>query len=184
MRNWQKYVRRRIESARAAAVAAAIALALGLLVTSPAPRALAADLHAFWDSRCAGCHRHAGEFARNHLKVKDGRLVGRQPDRDVCAFLSGHGAGPGLADDVCAMLTAQATTPSLFKDKCAGCHDTAAELARTGLVRRAPHTLQSKADGRDLDELLRTHGKLEAVEAARLLETLQRVYSEVHGVGP
>lgn len=184
MRNCQHDVRWRSVAARAVSVAAAIALALGLFVTSPAPRAMAADLHAFWDSRCASCHRHAGEFARNHLKIKDGRLAGRRPDRDICAFLVEHGAGPEQAEGVCKMLTAQSATPSLFKNKCAACHDTAAELARTGLVRGASGTLQTKADGRDLTDLLRSHGGLEPSEAAIVVETLRRVFDEVHDKAP
>lgn len=144
---------------------------------------MAADLHAFWDSRCATCHRHAGEFARNHLKVRDGRLTGRKADRDVCAFLVEHGAGEALADAVCHMLTAQSATPSLFKENCASCHETAAELARTGLVSGDGGTLKGKENGRDLAEFLVTHGTLEPGAMATVVETLRRVYREVHDAG-
>lgn len=151
--------------------------------TVPPSRVHAVDLHAFWDRRCASCHRHAGEFARNHLKVKDGQLVGRKPDRNLCAFLVEHGAGPDLADDVCKMLTAQAATRSLFKDRCATCHDTAAELARTGLVPGDGGALKGKESGRDLAEFLITHGKFDPGELAIVADTLRRVFLEVHDAG-
>lgn len=154
-------------------------LALPLVCAIPGPCVFAADLHAFWDSRCANCHRHAGEFARNHLKIKDGRLTGRNPERDVCAFLVGHGAGEALAGAVCQMLSAQSATPSLFKQKCAGCHETAADLARTGLVPGDGGALKGKSNGRELAEFLVTHGKLEAGELQILVQTLQRVATEV-----
>ncbi len=161
----------------------AVAVTLTIAGMMPAPRAFAVDLHAFWDSRCASCHRHAGEFARNHLKVKEGRLAGRKPDRDVCAFLVGHGAGEERAEEVCRMLTAQSATPSVFKAKCAGCHETAADLARTGLVRDDGGALNGRTGGRELGVLLEGHGKLEPGELAIVVETLLRVYFEVHGTG-
>lgn len=157
-----------------------VVLALSLLAAWPPAPAFATDLHAFWDSRCASCHRHAGEFARNHLKIKDGRLAGRKPGRDVCAFLVEHGAGPELADGVCRMLAAQSATPSLFKERCAGCHETAAELARTGIVASDGGALKGKQNGRELGPFLAAHGKLEPGELAIVMDTLRRVHHEVH----
>lgn len=165
------------------AAAQTLAMVLALAVALPASGAQAADLHAFWDSRCANCHRHAGDFARNHFKLKDGRLFGRNPARDICAYLVGHGAGEEMAQPVCAMLTAQAGTPSLFKNKCASCHETAADLARTGLASGDGGALKGKDNGRDIAEFLTTHGKLEAGEVATVVETLKRVYREVHDAG-
>lgn len=157
----------------------ALMLALGVAVPGLKTAAAASDLHAFWDNRCADCHRHAGEFARNHLKLKDGRLIGRSPARDICAYLVGHGAGDAMAGPLCAMLTAQAGTRSLFKDKCASCHDTAADLARTGLVAGDGGTLKGKDNGRDVAEFLAEHGKLDPGEVPIVVETLKRVFKEV-----
>lgn len=172
-----------IASASLWTLALAVVVPLGLAVARLPADAQTADLHAFWDSRCANCHRHAGEFSRNHFKLKDGRLVGRNPARDICAYLIGHGAGETRAAPVCAMLTAQAETPSLFKNNCASCHETAADLARTGLVQSDGGALKGKDNGRDIAEFLTTHGKLEAGEVAIVVETLKRVYREVHDAG-
>lgn len=158
----------------------AIVLAAMAAVAVTAGAASARDLHDFWDNRCASCHGHAGEFSRNHFKLLDGRLVGRNPARDVCGYLVNHGAGADMAAPVCAMLTAQAATPSLFKSKCAGCHETAADFARTGLVAGEGGTLKGKQNGRDIAEFLTGHGKLDAGEVAKVVSTLKRVYLEVH----
>lgn len=139
----------------------------------------ATDLHAFWDSRCAECHRHAGAFARDHFTVRDGKLIGRNPTRDICAFLQEHGAGPEMAGPVCAMLTAQAATPSLFKSKCASCHGPAAGFARSSLVAGEAGTLKGKDNGRDIADFLVTHGDVSAAERGQLVETLKRVHQEV-----
>ncbi len=39
---------------------------------------------------CRICHGRAAEFAREHLAVRDGTLVGRYSGRDVAEFLGGH----------------------------------------------------------------------------------------------
>lgn len=158
--------------------AGAVVAVLALLATG-VPRSRAADLHAFWDDRCAECHRHAGEFARNHLTLKDGRLVGSKPKRDVCAFLVTHGAGEALAAPICAMLSAQAATPSLFRDKCAACHGTAAELARAGLATAPDGTVHAKSGGREIADFLASHGGLAVDEIPHLAATLRRVLGEV-----
>lgn len=151
---------------------------LSALLTVASGPAAPADLHAFWDDRCAECHGHAAQFARNHLKLKDGRLVGSRASRDVCQFLASHGAGPEMAQPLCAMLAAQAATPSLFKQKCAGCHQTAADLARASLVLEAG-VLKGKANGKPLAGFLVSHGAVTAEEEARLVATLTRVLTEV-----
>lgn len=153
-----------------------------LLGCGPAAPVSAADLHAFWDDRCAECHRHAGEFARNHLKVQDGRLVGRKASRDICDFIAKHGAGETLAGPICAMLTAQAQTRSLFKDTCGGCHGTAADLARGHLAATKDGTLMGKSNGREIGPFLSSHGGLAAGEIPLVVEALNRVYREVGGM--
>ena len=39
-----------------------------------------------------------------------------------------------IADEIYAMLLAQASTPPIYQEKCRGCHQNAAELARTSLA--------------------------------------------------
>jgi hypothetical protein len=157
-------------------------LSLVAVVAVPTGDAAATDLHDIWDSRCAGCHRHAGEFARNHFEVKDGRLVGRKPTRDICGFLASHGGAAAEAKAICAMLTAQAQTPSLFKAKCAGCHESAAALARTGLVTAADGVLKGRQNGQEVAAFLATHGGLAAAEIPTMVGTLTRVLGEVDAV--
>lgn len=39
---------------------------------------------------CRICHGRAADFAREHLAVRDGTLIGRYSGRDVTSFLNGH----------------------------------------------------------------------------------------------
>lgn len=123
--------------------------------SAPAP---AIDLHQFWDGRCSACHGHAGPFARSHLTVRDGRLVGRH-NADLKTFLTQHESGATQADGIYTMLLAQAQTKPIFQQKCAGCHETAAEFARTSLTLR-DGVVVGKSNGKPIAEFLTKHGKL------------------------
>jgi hypothetical protein len=61
-----------------------------LIASFYAAPSLARDIHAFWDSRCGGCHGHAGDFARRYLKVESGKLVGRHHTDNLRLFLGQH----------------------------------------------------------------------------------------------
>jgi hypothetical protein len=85
-----------------------------------------------------------------------------------------------LADEVYAMLLAQASTPPVYQKKCRGCHQNAGELARSSLaINRG--TVVGRNSRRSLADFLPNHVRLNSEELSVLLESLTRVYREVHG---
>lgn len=141
------------------------------------------DLHRVWDDRCAPCHGHAAEFARRTLVVVDGQLLGRHPQRDLEQFLEhhylvGHEIGPFHA-----MLLAQASTvEARFQAQCARCHQSAAALARTGLVWHR-ETLHGRKSGLPVALFLPGHVPLAAGEVVIFERLLSRVIEEVRPRG-
>lgn len=142
--------------------------------------AAAVDVHEFWDGRCGDCHGHAGGFARRHLTVQDGKLIGRH-NTDLNRFLEHHESGGAQASAIYQMLLAQAQTQPVYQQKCAGCHDTAAQFARSSLERRGG-VVVGKTNGRPISEFLKLHGKLSPAEVPVVVDSLTRVLSET--VGP
>jgi hypothetical protein len=154
---------------------------LALLATAIAATfASAADLHQYWDQRCKDCHGHAGDFARAHLSVQDGKLIGRHHAEDLLQFLRHHESGGAYAEPIHAMLLAQASTVPVYRQKCAGCHENAAELVRTS-IERDGNVLLAKSSRRPISALLLRHGKVSPEEAAIVLQSLERVFNETHG---
>ncbi|MCC7348149.1 MAG: hypothetical protein IT538_12180 [Variibacter sp.] len=140
----------------------------------------AIDLHAFWDGRCASCHGHAGQFARTYLRVESGTLVGRHPNRDLKRFLAQHEMGPTYAAAIHAMLLAQARTPPVYQQRCASCHKTAAEFVR-GSLERKDGIIVGRSSQQPLSRFLQRHGGLQPQEASIVVESLTRIFEEVHG---
>lgn len=156
-------------------------LAVFFIALGIASAASALDLHQFWDQRCHECHGHAGDFARRHLKVEKGELVGpHHRGEGLKSFMGRHEMGPQQVDDIYAMLLAQAATQPVYQQKCAGCHQSAAELARASLARR-DDVVVIRGSGRPLSELLQWHGKLSPEEIPVVLNSLARVLGEVEG---
>ena len=156
-------------------------LAVAFMALGVASAASALDLHQFWDQRCHECHGHAGDFARRHFKVEKGELVGpHRRSEDLKTFMGRHEMGPQEVDGVYAMLLAQATTQPVYQQKCAGCHQTAAELARASVARR-DGVVVVRGSGQSLSDLLQRHGKLSREEIPVVLESLVRVLGEVEG---
>lgn len=44
-----------------------------------------------FQSKCAGCHKTAAEFARSSLEMKDGQLTGKASGKPVAQYLAHHG---------------------------------------------------------------------------------------------
>lgn len=148
-----------------------------------AASAAAVDLHEFWDLRCHECHGHAGDFARRHLKVEQGQLVGRhRSGEQLKSFLGRHEMGPDSADGVYRMLLVQAQTKPVYQQKCAGCHQTAAEFARASLSRK-DGVLVGRANGLPVAEFLKGNGKLIQEEIPLVASSLARVLDEVQAGG-
>lgn len=136
------------------------------------PPVVALDLHHFWDQRCGGCHGHAGEFARRYLRVDAGKLIGRHHTDNLRLFLGQHEMSGAIADEIYAMLLAQASTPPVYQN--------AADLVRSSLVIEGG-TVAGRESGRSLANFLPNHARLTSEELSVLVETLTRVYREVHG---
>lgn len=157
---------------------AACLLLLGCIVATAPTAAPGADLHAYWDDRCAACHGDSGPFARATLRVVDGRLAGPHHGTAVDGFLRSHHLAPELHAPVVAMLIAQATTPPLYSTHCAGCHGPAAVLVRESLRWDGTQWV-SRRRGQPLERLLASHGGASAADVHVLARTLRRVAEEV-----
>ncbi len=150
-----------------------------LTAAATAAAAAAPDLHEHWDTRCKPCHGDAAVFARSTLSVDaQGRLLGRHHGDQLDTFLRQHYLGDDLVPPVMAMLKAQVVTTPVFKQKCAGCHESAAALARKSLVLR-DGVLTGRSSGRPVAEFLRNHGGLAGAEVEPMVRTLERVLKEV-----
>lgn len=158
--------------------AAAFAVALGAILGGihPAP---ALDLHATWDGRCAECHGHSADFARRFLRIDGDRVAGPHHGADLPAFLANHYLGPTLAAPMLAMLREQVATEPRYRAKCAGCHGTAAALARETLSLRDGELVGARS-GRPIAGFLTGHARLDAEDAVFFVELLRRVEREVH----
>jgi len=156
------------------------AIVAGVLSVLAAGSASALDLHRYWDDRCAECHGHSATFARQQLSVVDGKLVGKSHRTGLDTFVANHHTNAELAPQLIAMLAAQATTVPLYVAKCAGCHETAAQLARESLALKG-EAVVIKTSARPVADLLKRHGKLTPAEAATMVETLKRIVREVGG---
>jgi mono/diheme cytochrome c family protein len=160
-----------------------IALLCAALVQMAAPAAAGPDgrdLHAYWDGRCKDCHGDSAAFARSTLRLDQGRLAGRHHGGDLTSFLRNHYLTDELVAPVTAMLAAQLSTSPQFKEHCAGCHGTAADLARKSLVLRGS-VLTGKVSGKLVADYLATHGGMPPAEIPAMVKTLQRVLQEVGG---
>ena len=144
---------------RASIIATMLALLLAV------PPAVAVDLHHFWDQRCGGCHGHAGDFARRFLKVESGKLIGRHHTDNLRLFLGQHEMSGAIADEIYAMLLAQASTPPIYQPKCRGCHQNAADLARSSLA-VSGGTVVGRKSARPLADFLPGHARLTSEELA------------------
>ena len=136
------------------------------------------DLHNYWDQRCKECHGHSSEFARRHLRVEDGQLLGVHHRSDLDVFMSNHYLADDLLAPVSAMLMAQVTTPPLFRERCSGCHGSAAAFARKSLTLR-DGVLVGNASGRKVADYLASHGGLAPGEVPIVVDSLTRTRIEV-----
>lgn len=162
-------------------ITATVMFVLAVLLGSPGGPATAEDLHVLWDRQCGGCHGHAGDFARDSLRLEDGRLVGTWLGDRVEDFLATHNGGysPEVVAAMTGMLRAQLETPDLFRSHCADCHGLAAQFVREQLVDRDGR-LVGRYSGTDVEATLARHGGLDREQAAVVLRVLGRIEREVH----
>jgi hypothetical protein len=149
------------------------------MLANPAVGASGLDLHWLWEDRCAGCHGHAGDFARNSLGVSNGELLGRHYVHDLRRFLHNHYLAGNEVDAVYAMLYAQASSQTRFRDECSSCHENAATFVRNALLLR-DGALYSRASGQPVREVLVRHRNLKPGDVDFFAKTLVRVAREIY----
>ncbi len=149
-----------------------------LLAAGLVSGAAGADFHQIFESRCASCHGHAGNFARKSLTERDGALTGVRTGRPVDDFLAHHRGG--LTPDTIALFLdvfrAQLRSGGFYQKRCAICHDRAYEFARLRLILRDGQ-LVGRYSGRDIADFLPGHARMTESEAKRMLEALTALRS-------
>ena len=134
------------------------------------------DVHELFESRCGGCHEHAGDLARETLVITDGLLRGKTTGRDIRAFLPTHYGNPLPAETAALydLLSWQVRAGGKFKTRCAICHVSARKLVRSRLFRDG-NILRGRYSGRDMTKFLPGHGRIEAEEVGFFLQLLERL---------
>ena len=151
-----------------------------VMFVTPLLSTTAIDLHRLWDNRCADCHGHSGDFARQFLSVSGDKLQGWHHIHDLRRFLRNHYLAGKEVDEVYNMLRAQTISPPRFKDECSSCHKTAAGFVREVLVFDGD-ALISRVSGNPVRGFLEHHGNLEPADVEFFVKLLTRVAHEVHG---
>jgi len=137
------------------------------------------DLHWLWDNRCAECHGHSADFARQFLQISDGQLQGAHPTRDLKLFLRNHYAPDREVEAIYAMLLAQVTTAPRFKAECSNCHDSASQFIRNSIIVQDGELI-SRYSGESVREFMQTHRRLNRDDIEFFINLLTRVAGEVN----
>ena len=157
-----------------------LALVLAAVIFAAcASDAAATDPHELYERRCGDCHTpHAGQFVQESIGRADGKLVGQSSGRAVEAFLSaGHGKlSPAEIEVMMSHLTAILDAGALFKDNCVICHGRAVVFAR-GHLGMKDGLLVGRYSGREVEEFLTGHGRLEEPEIRIIVEALSKQVS-------
>jgi hypothetical protein len=151
-----------------------VAALCALMVSVWSSDAASVDLHRLFEERCAGCHGHAGDFARETFTVVDGGLRGRHTD--LRAFLKRH-QGQQTDEEVegiYALFLKQVQEGGRFKNQCGMCHQKATRLARKSLI-VVDGELRGRYTGNTIRTFLLDHGRLDAQEAAFFYDVLLEV---------
>lgn len=154
-----------------------LSAAIAGLVMIAGTAALAEDLdyHALFEGRCTACHGHAGAFAREHLQVQDGVVLG-SAGQNLEPFLSVHKGGlpaeqiRGLLD----MFLSQLEAGSFFNDTCKICHGRAHDFAKLFLIER-DGVLWGRYSARPVAEFLPGHARMTADQALRMTAALSAI---------
>ena len=148
-------------------------LVLVICGLAAAPLSAAEDFHELFEERCAGCHGHAGNFARTSLELVEGKLRGRESGRAIAPFLRTHRGG--LDAEQAALFTAvfaeQVESGGLFFERCAICHQRARSLVRGRLILEDGR-LRGRYSGYDIRTFLEGHGRSTPEEAALFYDAL------------
>ena len=160
-------------------VSGAIFIAALLMMTSAGAASPDPDLHWLWHDRCAACHGHAADFARNSLHTPDGQLHGRHHEDDLRLFLHNHYLSGHEVDAVYDMLLAQVQTQARFKDECAECHGIASEFIRDSLEFR-DGVLYGRDSGNRISDFLTSHRDMTEEDVEYFISLLERIAREIY----
>ena len=157
-----------------AAIAALAILCAPGKAAAQAGQAQPVDPHALFEERCGRCHDHAGPFARDHLELRNGVVMGRTSRLPVPSYLPTHFGKPSTAeiDLLVEMFRLQLVRGGLYRERCTICHAPARTLARTKLIVRDGR-LVGRYSGADMKTFLSGHGRL-TVEEAAMVERMLR----------
>ena len=160
-------------------VSGAILIAALLMITSAGAASPDPDLHWLWHDRCAECHGHAADFARNSLHAPDAQLHGRHHEGDLRLFLRYHYLSGHEVDAVYNMLLAQVQTQARFRDECAGCHGIASEFIRDSLEFR-DGVLYGRESGNQTRLFLTSHRDMTEEDIEYFNSLLVRIAREIY----
>lgn len=155
-----------------------ISFCLLLLFFSPA-NAGGIDLHALWDDRCAECHGHSADFAREFLKVSGGLLQGRHHVLDLHRFLEHHYPPANQVDALYQMLLAQTNTPPRFGAECGNCHGKAADFLRDSLLLKDGE-LKSRRSGKSVQQFMQSHRDMTRDDIQFYMSLFTRLSREIY----
>ena len=133
------------------------------------------DPHRLYEDRCSGCHAsHAGDFVHGSIDYSSDGGIGRKTSKRLHEFLAdGHGGlNAGQIDALLDLFLSIHTRGRVYHDKCRICHDRATELARSRLI-IIDGKLMGRYSGRDIEEFLSRHGRLEGREVEMMTQTLE-----------
>ena len=133
------------------------------------------DPHRLYEDQCSGCHAaHAGEFVHGSLDYSRGGAIGRKTSKGLRAFLTeGHGGlNAQQIDALLDLFLGVHNRGRVFHDKCRICHDRATELGRSRLIIMGGRLI-GRYSGRDIEEFLSRHGRLEGREVEVMTLTLE-----------
>ncbi|MGI9385151.1 MAG: hypothetical protein ACR2PO_18515 [Methyloligellaceae bacterium] len=153
------------------------AVAVLLIACGPgrfAAQGQSADPHKLFADHCGRCHGHAGPFAREHLELENGEVIGRKSRVPVRTYLPTHFGKPSKAaiDVLVETFQLQLARGGLYQDRCTICHVQAKKLARTKLIIRDGRLI-GRYTGADMKTFLSGHGRLTAEEAAMVEQMLR-----------
>jgi hypothetical protein len=135
-------------------------------------RAQQTDLHRLFEARCQQCHGHAGDFARDSLKLGPDGVTGSR-GQPLDRFLTRHGGGVP-ADDIApllAMFGRQIASGPVYGDRCRMCHDRAHEFAGAKLILN-DGVLTGRYSARPVGPFLTGHARLTPAEAMAMTDAL------------
>jgi mono/diheme cytochrome c family protein len=151
-------------------------LALAGLCPVPAKAQVVVDPHAIYEKHCIRCHsQHGADLARLRMRVVDGKLLVRRSSGSMDKLLRNH-QGVKLTDaeqeGLLTLFVSGIKWDGVYQHRCAGCHGPAVSFAR-GKLAFDGDKIVTIAAGRNVAEMLNSHGQATAEETTLLLDMLR-----------